>query len=77
MPDVEFEEPLWVRRMRAKGYNIRIGTSGEPMSEVPDAFFYPPPLHPLRRALAWIPWGIRKLVRRGASSRNGWHAPFP
>ena len=75
MPDVEIEEPLWVQRMRARGYNIRIG-SGEPMSEIPDAFFYPPPMPPLRRILTWIPWGIRKLVRLGAFSRNGRHAPF-
>ncbi len=76
MPDVEIEEPLWVQRMRAEGYNIRIGNSGEPMSEIPEAMF-PPPMHPLRRTLAWIPWGIRKLVRLGAFSRNGRHAPFP
>ena len=72
MPDVEVEEPLWVQSMRAKGYNIRVG-SGEPMSEIPDAFFYPPPMHPLRRALAWIPWGIREALRRGSfhGRRNG------
>lgn len=76
MPDVEIQEPLWVQQMRAKGYNIRIGNTGEPMSEIPEAMF-PPPMHPLRRTLAWIPWGIRKLVRLGAFNRNGRHAPFP
>ena len=76
MPDVEIEEPLWVQQMRAKGYNVRIG-SGEPMSEIPEAFFYPPPMHPLRRIFAWVPWGIRKLVRLGAFGGRGRHAPLP
>jgi hypothetical protein len=36
-------EPEWVQRMRAAGYNIRVGR-GEPIPEIPDAFFYPPPI---------------------------------
>ncbi len=75
MPDVEIEEPLWVQRMRAKGYNIRVG-SGEPMSEIPEAMF-PPPVHPLRRRIALIARGIRKLLRMGPFSRSGRHAPLP
>lgn len=43
MPDEQTTEPQWVQRMRAAGYNVRIGSNGEPMSEVPDASFTPPP----------------------------------
>ena len=35
-------EPEWVQRMRAAGYNIRIGTGEGTMSEIPDAMFDPP-----------------------------------
>jgi hypothetical protein len=72
MAEVETEEPVWVQQMRAAGYNIRVGTSTAPLNEEPDAMF-PPPFHPLRRTLAWIPWGIRKVLRRGRSpgGRNG------
>lgn len=73
MPEVQTEEPAWVQAMRDRGYNIRRGTLNEPMSEEPEAMF-PPPMHPLLRTLAWIPWSIRKLLGFGASSggrRNG------
>lgn len=76
MPEVNVEEPLWVQRMRAKGYNIRIGNTGEPMSEIPEAMF-PPPVHPLRRRIALIARGLRKRVRMEPFSRNGRHAPLP
>jgi len=72
MSDLQTEEPAWVQQMRARGYNVRRGTLDEPMSEEPDAMF-PPPLHPVLRALAWIPWGLRKVLRLGQShgGRNG------
>ncbi len=67
-------EPEWVQRMRAAGYNIRVGR-GEPIPEIPDAFFYPPPT--LRNRMKQsIGRGYRKLVR-ATSARRSRHAPFP
>jgi hypothetical protein len=77
MTDLQAEEPEWVQRMRARGYNIRRGTSNAPLNEEPDAVFYPPPMHPLRRALAWIPWGIRKVLRSGSSPYRGRNGALP
>lgn len=76
MPEVQTEEPAWVQRMRARGYDVRRGTLDEPMSEEPEVMF-PPPMHPLRRALAWIAWGIRKVLRLDPSPYGGRNAPFP
>jgi hypothetical protein len=68
-------EPEWVQRMRAAGYNIRVG-SGEPMSEIPDAYFYPPPT--LRnRTRESLVRGYRRLVRALTSTRGTTHAPLP
>jgi hypothetical protein len=68
-------EPAWVQRMRAAGYNIRIGNSGEPMSEIPEAFFYPPPgmRHRLGQRIAGA---FRRVFRANASTRAN-HAPLP
>jgi hypothetical protein len=68
-PVVQDEEPEWVQRMRAKGYNIRRGT-GPAMSEIPDAMF-PPPVHRVRRRIALIGRGIRRVLRLDASTTMG------
>lgn len=72
---LEIEEPLWVQQMRAKGYNIRIGNSGEPMSEIPEAFFYPPPSM-RQRLLQRIAGAFRRVFGANASTRAN-HAPLP
>lgn len=59
MSEMPREEPQWVQRMRAAGYNIRVGTLDGPMSYLPDAFFYPPPGVP------------RRLVRRLDATSRG------
>lgn len=76
MPDVQTDEPLWVQRMRAEGYNIRRGTREGHLSEIPDAMF-PPPVHPVRRRIALIARGFRKMLRLGPSTPRGGDASFP
>ncbi len=68
-------EPEWVQRMRAAGYNIRVGR-GEPIPEIPDAYFYPPPTlrNRIRESLGR---GFKKLVRAVTAIRRSSHAPFP
>lgn len=69
-------EPEWVQRMRAAGYDVRIGTGEGRLSEIPDAFFYPPPR--LRsRIRQRIVHGCKKLLRPLASARRASHAPLP
>lgn len=75
MPDLMTEEPLWVQRMRARGYNIRVGTLDEPMSEIPDAMF-PPPVHPLRRRFWMIVRAVQRMLRI-KSLTNGRNASLP
>jgi hypothetical protein len=75
MSDVPREEPEWVQRLRARGYNVRVGTLDEPMSEIPEAFFYPPPSAP-RRLAQHLAGTFRKIFRANASTRAG-HAPLP
>lgn len=41
MPDLMTEEPIWVQRMRARGYDIRVGSGDLPA--VPEVAFTPPP----------------------------------
>jgi hypothetical protein len=36
-------EPAWMQRMRAAGYDLRRGTLLEPLSEIPEVMFTPPP----------------------------------
>lgn len=69
------QEPEWVQRMRAAGYNIRVG-SGEPMSEIPDAYFYPPPTLRSRIGESLVR-GYRRMVRALTFTRDTTHAPFP
>jgi hypothetical protein len=59
MLELKTEEPIWVQRMRARGYNIRVGTGDQPMSEIPDAMF-PPPVHPVRRTYGRM---LRRMQR--------------
>jgi hypothetical protein len=75
MPDLMTEEPLWVQRMRARGYNIRVGTGDQPMSEIPDAMF-PPPVHPVRRTFGRM---LRAMQRTLGIKpyRNGRDASVP
>jgi hypothetical protein len=76
-PRVELPaEPEWVQRMRAAGYNIRIGTGEGTMSEIPDAYFYPPPS--LRsRIRGRIVRACKRMVHALTSARRTTHAPFP
>lgn len=75
MSEVPREEPEWVQRLRARGYNVRVGTLDEPMSEIPEAFFYPPPSAP-RRMVQRLASTFRKVFRANASTHAD-HAPFP
>jgi hypothetical protein len=69
-------EPEWVQRMRAAGYNIRVGTVGEPMSEIPEAYFYPPPTLRSRIRRSIVRRYV-KLVRALTPARRTSHAPLP
>lgn len=75
MSEAQRVEPEWVQRMRAAGYNIRVGTGEGTLAEIPDAFFYPPPTlrNRIRESLvrAW-----KKLGRVLTSNRRATHAPF-
>ncbi len=75
MSEVPREVPEWVQRWRAAGKNVRIGTLDEPMSEIPEAFFYPPP-SPARRLAQRLAGTFRKVFRANPSTRAG-HAPLP
>jgi hypothetical protein len=79
-PEVQDEEPEWVQRMRAKGYNIRVGTTGEPMSEVPEAMFDPPMrtwLSSIRQGTGAATSVLRNVFRPRSSNRQARHAPLP
>jgi hypothetical protein len=79
MPEAPQTEPEWVQRMRAAGYNIRVGTIDEPMSEVPEVMFYPPVtrLNGLRRGMGTVFGVLRSVFRPHASTRRARHAPVP
>lgn len=68
-------EPEWVQRMRAAGYNIRIGT-GEPMAEIPDVMF-DPPLPRSTGIKQKIITAIRSLFGLQPSTGGHTHAPLP
>lgn len=69
------DDPVWVRRMRAKGYDIRRGTLEGQMPEVPEAFFYPPPsLH--ERLVRRLTNAFRRVFRPNAPVRAD-HASLP
>lgn len=76
MSDAPRTEPEWVQRMRAAGYNVRIGTGEGTVSEIPDAYLYPPPTRwsRMRRSILRA---CRKLVRTLTAARRTSHAPFP
>jgi hypothetical protein len=69
-PAVQDEEPAWVQRMRAKGYKIRRGTGTGPLSEIPDAYFYPPPSAP-RRFAQRVTSALRKVLGSNPSTQAG------
>jgi hypothetical protein len=69
-PEQATEEPLWVQRMRARGYNIRIGTGDLP--EVPEVMFTPPPrtLRNVTRSILYVlRHPLRTLLRTLLRSR--------
>ncbi len=76
MAEEQRQEPQWVQRMRAAGYNIRIGTGEGTMNEIPDAFFYPPPSR-WSRTRRHILRAYRKVIRALTPARRAQHAPFP
>lgn len=74
MPDLKTEEPLWVQRMRARGYDVRSGTSTAPLTEEPEVTF-PPPVHPILRAYGRTLRRLQKMFGVKPST-NGWNAPL-
>lgn len=76
MAEEQRNEPEWVQRMRAAGYNIRIGTVGEPMSAVPEVMF-DPPLSLRQRIQHRIAGGFRSLLRFKPFAGRASHAPLP
>jgi hypothetical protein len=76
MSEAPREEPEWVQAMRAAGYKIRVGNVGEPMSEIPEAYFYPPPTLRSRIRRRIVRWYV-KLVRALTPARRTSHAPLP
>ena len=69
-------EPEWVQRMRAAGYNIRIGTGKGTLSEIPDAMF-DPPLSRGARIRHRILVALRSIFRLQPSAGRATHAPLP
>jgi hypothetical protein len=68
MPDSGSPEvPSWVVRMREAGFDVRIGTGTEGLSEIPEVAFTLPPIKQaaLRRRVKAI---ARKLWQRGHST---------
>jgi hypothetical protein len=68
-------EPEWVQRMRAAGYNVRVGR-GEPLSEIPEVMF-DPPLSRRQRAQERIVNTFRSLFRLEPLNAREPHAPLP
>lgn len=64
------DEPEWVQRMRAAGYTVRRGTGTGRLSEIPDAFFYPPP-SATRRFAQRVTDAFRKVLRAQPSTHAG------
>lgn len=69
------QEPEWVQRMRAAGYNVRVGR-GEPLSEIPEVMF-DPPVSRLRRIQHRVVGGFRSLFRLKPLDDREPHAPLP
>lgn len=76
MSDAPREEPEWVQRMRAAGYNIRIGTGEGTLNEIPDAMF-DPPVSRGSRIRGKILMAFRSLFRLPPSTGRTTHAPLP
>jgi hypothetical protein len=78
MSETPREEPEWVRRMRAAGYKVRVGSIDEPLSEVPEVMF-PPPVSVWRRRFGGnMIRAIRNvLFRAKPSTHKARHAHFP
>ena len=68
MPEMNSKEPLWVQRMRARGYSIRRGTLDGPMSEIPEAMFTPPP-RTARNLARTVVHALRSVIRVNPFSR--------
>jgi hypothetical protein len=75
MTEAKRDEPEWVQRMRAAGYNIRIG-AGEPMSEIPEVMF-DPPLTLRQRMHYRIASAFRSVFRLKPFAGRANHAPLP
>jgi hypothetical protein len=75
MSDEARAEPEWVQRMRAAGYNIRVGR-GEPLSEIPEVMF-DPPLSRRQRIQERIVHTFRSLFRLKPLNGRVPHAPLP
>jgi NAD/NADP transhydrogenase alpha subunit len=75
MSEAPRTEPEWVQRMRAKGYNIRIGTGEGTLNEIPDAMF-DPPMSRGARIRARIVMAFRSLFRLQPSTGRTTHAPL-
>ena len=69
-------EPEWVQRMRAAGYNIRVGTGEGTLNEIPDAMF-DPPLSRGARIRHRVFTAVRSFFRLQPSAGRATHAPFP
>jgi hypothetical protein len=75
MAEAPQQEPEWVRRMRAAGYDVRVG-SGEPMSEIPEVMF-DPPVSRGSRIKHRIRTVFRGLFHLQPSTGHTTHAPLP
>ena len=75
MTEAPREEPEWVQRMRAAGYNIRRGL-GEPLSEIPEVTF-DPPLSRRQRIQYRLASVFRSLFRLKPTDGREPHAPLP
>lgn len=67
--DEQADEPAWVIRMRADGFQVRRGTDPRPLSVEPEVDFSPPrrPRQGLRRHVIMI---ARKLWNRTQPTRR-------
>lgn len=75
VPQVQVEEPEWVQQLRARGQPVRRGTGEGRLNEIPNAMF-PPPVHPVRRRLALMGRGIRRILGLDGSAPEGPDASF-
>lgn len=76
MSEAPRKEPEWVERMRAAGYNIRVGTGEGTMSEIPEVMF-DPPLSRSSRIKLRILKAFRSLFHLQPAAGRTTHAPLP